>query len=77
MLANEKDLKKFGLEVRKAREAAKLSQTALAAKAGFSNKHLNHIEYGTNWPSMKTYIALCRALGAGKIPLVPTLVMEA
>ncbi len=70
MLATKKDLKSFGLEVRRLRNERNLSQTELADKIGFSNKHLNHIEYGTNWPSMRIYIALCRALGVEKIPLV-------
>lgn len=70
MLATKKDLTTFGLEVRRLRTTANLSQTALAKKAGFSNKQLNHIEYGVHWPSMKAYIALCRALGIEKIPMV-------
>lgn len=70
MLATKKDLKTFGLEVRRLRTQSNLTQTELAKRVGFSCKQLNHIEYGVHWPSMEVYIGICRALGIDKIPMV-------
>ncbi len=70
MLATNKDLKRLGGEIRRRRIALRLSQDALAKRAGFSNKQLNHVEYGVHWPSIEAYISLCRVLGIGPIPMV-------
>ena len=43
-----------------------LSQTALAHLVGISNKTLENIESGRNWPSMQVYVVLCKVLGAAR-----------
>ncbi len=66
MNGTKKDLEAFALRLKRARQAAHLTQVALAEKAGISNKQLNNVESASNWPSMPVYIALCRELGLGR-----------
>ena len=47
-----------------------ISRTALAALVRISYGQLSHIENAENWPTMPVYLGLCRALRAGKPPLV-------
>ncbi len=70
MQATEKELKAMGREIGRARTAKKLNKTDLARHVGVSNKQIDHIENGTNWPSMKVYIGICRVLGIEQIPFV-------
>lgn len=70
MLGTKSELKKFGLELRRARIAAGLSQTDLAVKVDCSCSQIGHIEWGDNWPSLELYIKICRAVGVKEIPLV-------
>lgn len=65
-----KELKILGEQVRTLRKARNLSQTALAALIDMSNKTLDNVEKGRNWPSMPVYIALCRVLDLGVPPLL-------
>ncbi len=61
----ENELKDFGVALKKSRMALGLSQTKLAEIVGSSNKQLNHIEHGRNWPSLPIYLSLCRVLKVG------------
>ncbi|HXP59471.1 MAG TPA: helix-turn-helix transcriptional regulator [Dongiaceae bacterium] len=60
----------LGAAVRGRRLKLRMSQMQLAGRCGVSNKTINMVEYAHNFPSLALYIALCRALKAGKIPLV-------
>ncbi len=70
MIGTKKDLERFASRLKRTRQAAHLSQVALAEKVGISNKQLNNIESATNWASMPVYIGLCRALGLVELPLM-------
>ncbi len=61
---------KMGAEVRRLRLEKKLTHQELAAKSGISYKHMFNIESGEALPSMTVYIALCRALGVERVPLM-------
>lgn len=50
--------------------AEPMRQSELARRIGIAQKTLAHIEQGDTWPSMPLYIALCRELKLGRIPLV-------
>lgn len=60
----------FGGRVRKLRENRGIIQADLSRTLGISQKTLGGIEAGQNWPSLPVYIALCRALEAGRIPFI-------
>ncbi len=47
-----------------------LNQTEFAEQVGVSNKTMDNIEAARNWPSVPVYIAICRVLRVGRIPLV-------
>lgn len=64
-----KELRAFGLRVRKRREVMGISQTELSRQAKCSVKHVNNIECGRTWPSLHLHRALCRALKVGEVPL--------
>lgn len=64
------DLAVFAGRVRRARQAKRLSQVAMAEKIGCSNKQLNNIEHAQNWPSMPVYLAICRVLELEAPPLL-------
>ena len=55
--------KSLGLRIRSLRESRKLSQYALAEKAGMSLKHLGKIERGTVNASVQCLTDLAGALG--------------
>lgn len=52
----------FGERLKRARDAAGLSQKALSARAGISAMAISKLERGENNPTSKTVIALARAL---------------
>lgn len=52
----------FGKEVRRRREARKLTLEKLAAKAGLSPNYLGGVERGDRIPSLKTVLALAKGL---------------
>ncbi len=51
------------MKLRKLRKAKKLSQAALATKAGLSREYVNRIEAGRYDPPLSTLNALAEALG--------------
>jgi transcriptional regulator with XRE-family HTH domain len=53
----------FGANLRKAREAAGLSQEALGHRADFHPTEVNRIERGRRNPGLLTIIKLAKALG--------------
>ena len=55
--------RQFGKRLRALREAAKLNQGQLAAKAGLSRTYLNQLEAGKRDPSLSTLTRLAKALG--------------
>jgi transcriptional regulator with XRE-family HTH domain len=57
-------------QVRKAREAAGLSQRALSERAGLTQSHISQIESGKMEPGLASFIDLTRALGL-EVVLVP------
>lgn len=70
MTGTKKDLETLGSRLRRARQARHLSQVALAEMIGISNKQLNNVENGHNWPSFPVYLAACRVLELGEPPLL-------
>jgi transcriptional regulator with XRE-family HTH domain len=52
----------LGTELRKAREAAGLTQEALAAKAGISREYVSHLEREEYSPTVEVLIRLCAAM---------------
>lgn len=60
----------FGSAVRKRREHLAIPRATFASAVGLSYKHIFNIESGEAWPSFLPYIAICRALGVKRIPLV-------
>ena len=62
MLATKEDLRKFGVAMRRGRNARGLSQRMLAESLKVSLAQINHVERGENWPSMKVGIGICRVL---------------
>ena len=55
-------LRAFGLNVRRKREAQKLTQEALAEKAGLHPTYLSGVERGVRNPSLQILFRLARAL---------------
>ena len=51
------------MKLRKLRQVKKLSQAALAERAGFSREYVNKIEAGKYDPPLSTLNSLARALG--------------
>lgn len=68
-----REQKVLGEEIAARRLARELSQTGLAHLVGISNKTLENIESGRNWPSMQVYIVLCKVLAIGRPPLLTSL----
>jgi len=56
------DLARFSADMTEARALARLSQCELAEQVGISNKTLNNVERGNNWPSVPVLIKLRRSL---------------
>lgn len=55
--------RQMGKILRRLRTAKKLSQAALAKRAGFTREYVNKIEAGRYDPPLSTINALARALG--------------
>lgn len=64
---------KFGVVLRRRREAAGLSQRQLAAITGHQRTHIGHIEQGIQNPTLTLADDLARALGTS----LSKMVMEA
>jgi transcriptional regulator with XRE-family HTH domain len=54
--------RQVGVKLRKLRQARKLSQAALAERAGFTREYVNKIEAGRYDPPLSTLDALAKAL---------------
>lgn len=54
--------RQLGVKLRKLRKAKKLSQAALADRAGFSREYVNKIEAGRYDPPLSTLNSLAKAL---------------
>lgn len=68
--ATKTQMAEFGAEVKRRRLAAGYSQQTFASMIGMSYKHLFNIEAGVAWTGLTPYIAICRALGVKRIPMV-------
>ena len=55
--------RQLGMKVKALRQARKMSQAGLAAKAKLAREFVNRIEAGRQDPSLSTINALARALG--------------
>ena len=62
MELRDKTLKKLGLIIRQSREAAALSQEALADKADLDITYLSGIERGVRNPSILSLVSLAKGL---------------
>jgi transcriptional regulator with XRE-family HTH domain len=63
-------LRALGQTVAKYRQAKRLSQEALAAKAGLHRTYLSDIERGVRNPGIKNVVRLAKALGISTAELV-------
>lgn len=54
--------RQVGVKLRKLRQARKLSQAALADRAGFTREYVNKIEAGRYDPPLSTLNSLAKAL---------------
>lgn len=61
---------RYGVNVKKARLAARLTQTELGRKVGVSVSQISFIERGEHWSSQWVYRKICRVLGVGVPPLM-------
>lgn len=59
-----------GRNVRRAREAAGLTQEELAAKSGFTQQYLSGLETGKRNPTIVSLYELAQALGVSHVDLV-------
>jgi len=59
------DNKKFGANIRKQRQLAKLTIEELAEKAGIGDNFLGKIERGQATPSLETSVKISNALNCG------------
>ena len=55
--------RQMGMALRKIRKAKKLSQAAVARRAGLTREYVNKIEAGRYDPPLSTINALAKALG--------------
>ena len=53
----------LGEELRRAREAADMTQEQVAASAGIDRPHLSLLENNHKSPTVDTLVRICRALG--------------
>jgi transcriptional regulator with XRE-family HTH domain len=55
--------RQLGMNLKRIRTAKRMSQAALAARAGFSREYVNKVEAGRYDPPLSTINALAKALG--------------
>jgi len=55
--------KRFGKRVRQLREQKKITQVALAEKAGVEQQHLSNVELGNKEPGLRVVEMLATGLG--------------
>lgn len=58
------DTKAIGLRIKKAREAAHITQDELAQAVGCSTKHIGALERGIKTPSLDMFVVIANTLGA-------------
>jgi len=64
MTKRHRALSAFGLNVRKRREAKRLTQELLAEKADLDSTYISGIERGVRNPSLLSIVRVARALGS-------------
>ncbi len=57
------DAKAVGTRIKKAREAANLTQEQLAEMVGLSSSHISVVERGVKAPRLETFVEIVNALG--------------
>lgn len=57
------DAKAVGTRIKKAREAASLTQEQLAEMVGLSASHISVVERGVKAPRLETFVEIANALG--------------
>ena len=57
------DAKAVGARIKKAREAASLTQEQLAEMVGLSSSHISVVERGVKAPRLETFVEIANALG--------------
>jgi transcriptional regulator with XRE-family HTH domain len=62
--------RQIGMKLRMLRGAKRISQAALAKKAGLSREHLNRLEAGRYDPAVGVVQRLAKALGVSLIELL-------
>lgn len=63
-------LARFAKSLRTLRKAQGFTLTELADKVGCSLKQISNIEHEHCWPGMPVYLAICKALGQPKPPML-------
>ncbi|HEY2070834.1 MAG TPA: helix-turn-helix transcriptional regulator [Rhizomicrobium sp.] len=62
-VGTDEDLLALGREIRRHRDAKKLSQEKLAERAGLHRNYIGHLERGERNPRVKRLFDIARALG--------------
>ena len=68
------DLTLIGLRIKKAREAANITQEELAQAVGCTAKHIGAIERGLKTPRLDTFIIIANTIGASADMLLQDLI---
>ena len=68
------DLTLIGLRIKKAREAANITQEELAQAVGCTAKHIGAIERGLKTPRLDTFIIIANTVGASADLLLQDLI---
>ena len=68
------DLTLIGQRIKRAREAANITQEELAKEVGCTAKHIGAIENGIKTPKMETFIIIANATGASADMLLQDLI---
>lgn len=61
--------KRMGSAMKKRRRALSLTAADLAKGVGCSFQHIDNVEHGRCSPSLPIYVAICRELKFGPLPL--------
>ncbi len=69
-LADGTGVKKIGEEIRKAREAAGLTQTQLAEAADLHRTYISQLERDIKSPSLDVFLRLCKAMKISAAKLI-------
>lgn len=68
------DLRLIGQRIKRAREAANITQEELAGAVGCTAKHIGAIEKGIKTPRMETFIIIANTIGASADMLLQDLI---